>query len=71
MLDEKIRSLVSTRKNCKTCPLYGKQVVVYDTLYTKGECDALFIGINPGKEEAKQNKPFVGRSGQILRKHIS
>ncbi len=31
----------------------------------------LFIGEAPGEQEAKQRRPFVGRSGQLLRKHIS
>jgi len=29
-----------------------------------------FIGEAPGREEDKQGRPFVGRSGQLLRKHI-
>jgi len=32
--------------------------------------DVLFIGEAPGEQEAKQRRPFVGRSGQLLRKHI-
>ncbi|OGV91526.1 hypothetical protein A3A66_00110 [Microgenomates group bacterium RIFCSPLOWO2_01_FULL_46_13] len=32
--------------------------------------DVVFIGEAPGKEEAKTGRPFVGRSGQLLRQLI-
>lgn len=34
------------------------------------DCDILFIGEAPGREEDIQKRPFVGRSGQLLRKSI-
>ncbi len=34
------------------------------------DCDVLFIGEAPGAVEDKQIRPFVGRSGQLLRKNI-
>lgn len=30
-------------------------------------CDILFIGQNPGNEEYEQGKPFVGKSGKMVR----
>jgi DNA polymerase len=38
----------------------------------EGDADAsvVFIGEAPGKTEAKTGRPFVGRSGQLLRKMI-
>ena len=33
-------------------------------------CDVLFIGEAPGRDEDMQKRPFVGRSGQLLRKNI-
>ena len=37
-------------------------------VFGEGPVDAkiMFIGQNPGKEEGKQGKPFVGRSGRYL-----
>ena len=67
---QKIIAKVQERNKCQNCSLFGKTVVVYDRLYKKGLCDILFIGINPGKDEAIQGKPFIGRSGQILRKTL-
>ena len=34
------------------------------------DCEVLFIGEAPGAEEDKLVRPFVGRSGQLLRKNI-
>ncbi|MDP2637498.1 MAG: uracil-DNA glycosylase [Candidatus Levybacteria bacterium] len=52
-------------ENCKICRIgkSGKAVV------GEGSPDAkiAFIGEAPGKKEAKTGRPFVGRSGQLLR----
>jgi DNA polymerase len=34
------------------------------------DADVAFIGEAPGKQEAKVGRPFIGRSGQLLRKTI-
>ena len=34
------------------------------------DCEVLFIGEAPGRDEDIQKRPFVGRSGQLLRKSI-
>lgn len=34
------------------------------------DCEVLFIGEAPGKNEDEQKRPFVGRAGQLLRKNI-
>lgn len=34
------------------------------------DANIIFIGEAPGKQEAKTGRPFVGRSGQYLRKNI-
>ena len=34
------------------------------------DCEVLFIGEAPGLAEDEQKRPFVGRSGQLLRKSI-
>lgn len=34
------------------------------------DCQVLFIGEAPGAKEDEQVRPFVGRSGQLLRKNI-
>ena len=34
------------------------------------DCEVLFVGEAPGAEEDRLIRPFVGRSGQLLRKNI-
>jgi len=52
-------------ENCKLCKIgkTGKAVV------GEGSPDAkiVFIGEAPGKKEAETGRPFIGRSGQLLR----
>jgi len=53
-------------KQCMQCPLeaLGRTNVVFG----EGDPDAriMFVGEGPGKEEDKQNRPFIGRSGKLL-----
>jgi len=55
-------------EKCTICPIgkIGKVVV------GEGSVDAkiVFIGEAPGKKEAAEGRPFIGRSGQLLRKLI-
>jgi DNA polymerase len=50
---------------CKICPLNksGKPVVGEGN----ADADIVFIGEAPGKQEAATGRPFIGRSGQLLR----
>ncbi len=54
--------------NCKICPINksGNPVV------GEGNPDAkvFFIGEAPGKQEAKEGRPFIGRCGKLLRNLI-
>lgn len=53
---------------CNTC----KQGKIGVAVPGEGNPDAkiVFVGEAPGKTEAKTGRPFVGRSGQLLRKKI-
>lgn len=73
MFYNELKKICSTSEFCKKCPLNGHQKVFYDFLKNNSNynsCDIMFFGINPGKQEAKQGKPFIGPSGQLLRKKI-
>ncbi|HDD70834.1 MAG TPA: uracil-DNA glycosylase, partial [Candidatus Woesearchaeota archaeon] len=48
---------------CFNCPLYNEPLVPYE-----GEGKIYIVGMCPSHEEVKQGRPFVGRSGQLLRK---
>lgn len=53
---------------CKICHKGKKRKMVFG----EGDPDSkiVFVGEAPGKEEAKQGRPFVGRSGKLLRSFI-
>jgi DNA polymerase len=53
---------------CKICPM-GKSGL---PVVGEGNADAevAFIGEAPGKQEAKTGRPFIGRSGKLLRSLI-
>ncbi|HEX4068486.1 MAG TPA: uracil-DNA glycosylase [Candidatus Babeliales bacterium] len=61
-----LEKLYEPYKKCIACPLgtLGRLNVVFGD----GNPDAclLFIGEAPGREEDKEGKPFVGRSGKLL-----
>lgn len=52
-------------RSCKICPVgkSGKVVVGEGS----PDADLVFIGEAPGKKEAETGRPFIGRSGQLLR----
>ena len=70
--DEKIAALISLRdniQNCRNCSLrqyYDKPVPF------AGDPDApiLLVGEAPGADEVVEGKPFVGKSGQLLRRAV-
>ncbi len=54
---------------CKTCKIgkHGKAVPGEGN----GDADIMFVGEAPGRTEAESGRPFIGRSGKLLRKLIS
>lgn len=65
---QKLASIAKEIENCKVCKegKIGKPVV------GEGDSDAdiVFVGEAPGKKEAETGRPFIGRSGQLLRSLI-
>lgn len=61
-----LEELYAPYHDCQSCPLgsLGRMHIVFG----EGNPNArlLFIGEGPGKEEDRQGKPFIGRSGQLL-----
>lgn len=55
-------------KTCTICPINksGKPVVGEGN----PDADIVFVGEAPGKQEAVSGRPFIGRSGQLLRSLI-
>ncbi|MBD5553093.1 MAG: hypothetical protein HDQ44_02015 [Desulfovibrio sp.] len=62
-----LRSIADSGR-CRGCPLAGKTRVGMDASGNEpGERPILFIGLNPGREEAEKGLPFVGKAGRFLR----
>ena len=68
---DKRKALSEIAREIQSCPLCRKWG---EGLPVPGEgnpdADTLFVGEAPGREEAKTGRPFVGRSGQLLRSAI-
>jgi uracil-DNA glycosylase len=52
----------------QSLPLTGQANLVFGE--GNPDCEVLFIGEAPGKNEDEQKRPFVGRGGQLLRGEI-
>lgn len=63
---EKIAEAVHKCEKCELC----KGITHHVPGEGSGKSGILFIGEGPGKDEDLQGRPFVGRSGQILRSLI-
>lgn len=63
-----LNAIASTIEKCKECKAgkSGKAVPGEGN----PDADIVFLGEAPGKNEALTGRPFIGRSGQLLRKHI-
>lgn len=55
-------------RNCKECKVGKSGMAVPGE--GNADADIVFIGEAPGKTEAKTGRPFIGRSGQLLRSLI-
>lgn len=67
-----LNRLLLLERNCGSCPMLGKSFVGADSWNGRAEtAGVLFLGLNPGTEEARAGLPFVGPSGRFLRRAIS
>lgn len=56
-------------ENCQTCKIGKKGKSVPGE--GNADADVLFVGEAPGRTEAETGRPFVGRSGKLLRRLIN
>lgn len=63
--DRELRRIADEIESCRLCRQWGEGRAVPG----EGSPDAriVFVGEAPGREEAKTGRPFVGRSGKLLR----
>lgn len=69
-MDKKVRldKIAKEIEQCKICKTSKTGVAVPGE--GNPEADIVFIGEAPGKQEAVSGRPFIGRSGQLLRSLI-
>lgn len=66
--EERVRALVTQKiVECKRCPLSSQAGVTPVPIYGPTPSDILVIGEAPGEDENREGKPFIGRSGVLLR----
>lgn len=66
---ELLAEIAAEIRSCISCPLHQNRI---NAVPGEGPVGApvAFIGEAPGADEDRQGRPFVGRSGQLLRKTI-
>ena len=57
--------------NCRACPLHAGARTVCINGDGPQDADILIVGQNPGQQEDRQGRPFVGSSGKILRAQVA
>lgn len=67
--EEKLQEIAREIENCSVCKVgkHGKAVPGEGN----PDADILFVGEAPGRTEAETGRPFIGRSGKLLRKLIN
>lgn len=63
-----LEKIVKTIEHCEVCKKDKSGLPVPGE--GNSDADIVFLGEAPGKNEAKTGRPFIGRSGQLLRKMI-
>lgn len=65
---EELQKIANEIENCEVCKIgkHGKAVPGEGN----PDADILFVGEAPGRNEAESGRPFVGRSGKLLRSLI-
>lgn len=58
----------STRRDCTTCGMYTGCQSPRMIPYGRNELGIVIVGEAPGKTEDERGRPFVGESGELLRK---
>ena len=70
--EEIIEQFKDIKNSCSECALIKEPLCLFDTNSKSNisNIDIMFVGEAPGKSEAEKGIPFVGASGELLRKYI-
>jgi uracil-DNA glycosylase family 4 len=67
--EEQLEKIAKEIENCEVCKVGKSGMAVPGE--GNPDADIVFLGEAPGKEEAKSGRPFIGRSGKLLRSLIA
>lgn len=67
--EKKLQKIAEEIRRCKECKVDRVGIAVVGE--GSANAEVVFIGEAPGKTEAETGRPFVGRSGKLLRKLIT
>lgn len=69
---QEINRIIENERICAGCPMFGRGAFVgMETSDDNPEKTLLFLGLNPGAEEAREKRPFIGRAGRFLRSSLA
>ncbi|MDR6294126.1 MULTISPECIES: UdgX family uracil-DNA binding protein [Inquilinus] len=70
MATPSLKTLAAQARRCERCPLYRAAT---QTVFGEGPADAtiVFVGEQPGDQEDRQGRPFVGPAGTIFDKALA
>jgi DNA polymerase len=70
MATASLKTLAAQARRCERCPLYQAAT---QTVFGEGPADAaiVFVGEQPGDQEDRQGRPFVGPAGTIFDKALA
>lgn len=66
---QELENIADEIRSCKECKVDRVGIAVVGE--GSADADVVFIGEAPGKTEAETGRPFIGRSGKLLRKLIT
>lgn len=65
-------SIKQSFSDCSSCDLLDAPSCILETNCDNfSDVEVIFVAENPGKEEIKEEKPLVGKSGQVFRKYFN
>jgi DNA polymerase len=71
-IKDQIKNLIQKAKPCQKCDLFAPN---WNKVFLEGKISTrprlVIVGANPGVDEAKNNRLFIGASGQLLREEAA
>jgi len=70
VISDQYKTFAENKSKCKQCSIFQSYKQVVQSEGNAKNPTFVFIGECPGRDETEQNRPFIGRAGQRLRKEL-